>query len=77
VPHYSDVERIEYDWTKSVYGDISEIIPKDTPPPLGGFITVTQYQDANLYHDIITGHLLCHWYPALHEQKMPIGWLVL
>jgi hypothetical protein len=30
-PDYSDVERTEYDWTKSVYGDVSEIIPKDTP----------------------------------------------
>jgi hypothetical protein len=45
-PDYSDVERVEYDWTKSVYGDVSEIIPRDTPPPLGGFVTLTHYQDA-------------------------------
>jgi hypothetical protein len=50
------------------YGDVSEIIPKDTPPPLGGFITLTHYQHANLYHDIITGHSITGWYPALHEQ---------
>jgi hypothetical protein len=69
---YSDVERIKYDWTKSVYGDISEIIPKDTPPPLGGFITLTHYQDANLYHDIITG---CSVTGILHfMNKMPIDW---
>jgi hypothetical protein len=46
------------DWIwldKSVYGDVSEIIPNDTPPPLGGFITLTHYQDANLYHNITTG----------------------
>jgi hypothetical protein len=71
-PDYSDVERIEYDWTKSVYGDISEIIPKDTPPSLGGFITLTHYQDANLYHDIITG---CSIPGILHfMNKMPIHW---
>jgi hypothetical protein len=52
-PDYSDVERIKYDWTKSIYGDVSEIIPRDTPPPLGGFVTLTHYQDANLYHDIL------------------------
>jgi hypothetical protein len=71
-PDYSDVERIEYDWTKSVYGDVSEIIPKDTPPPLGGFVTLTHYQDANLYHDIITG---CSITGILHfMNKMPIDW---
>jgi hypothetical protein len=62
---YSDVERIEYDWTKSVYGDISEIIPKDTP-------TLTHYQDANLYNDIIAG---CSITGILHfMNKMPIDW---
>ena len=71
-PDHSDVKRIEYDWTKSVYGDVSEIIPKDTPPPLGGFITLTHYQDANLYHDIITG---CSITGILHfMNKMPIDW---
>jgi hypothetical protein len=69
---YSDVERIKYDWTKSVYGDISEIIPKDTPPPLGGFITLTHYQDTNLYHDIITGRSVTG---ILHfMNKKPIDW---
>jgi hypothetical protein len=47
-------------------------IPKDTPPPLGGFITPTHYQDANLYHDIITGHSITG---ILHfMNKMPINW---
>jgi hypothetical protein len=71
-PDYSDVERIEYDWTKSVYSDVSEIIPRDTPPPLGGFVTLTHYQDANLYHDIITGRSITG---ILHfMNKMPIDW---
>jgi hypothetical protein len=47
-------------------------IPKDTPPPLGGFVTLTHYQDANLYHDIITG---CSITGILHfMNKMPIDW---
>ncbi len=32
-----------------------EAVPKDAPEPLGKPITMTHYQDANLYHDIITG----------------------
>jgi hypothetical protein len=49
--------------------EISDI-PRDTPPPLGGFITLTHYQDANLYHDIITG---CSVTGILHfMNKMPI-----
>jgi hypothetical protein len=71
-PDYSDVERIKYDWTKSVYGDVLEIIPKDTPPPLGGSITLTHDQDANLFHDIITGHSITG---ILHfMNKMPVDW---
>jgi hypothetical protein len=69
---YSDVEKIEYDWVKSVYADVLEIIPKDTPPPPGGFVTLTHYQDANLYHNIITG---CSVTGILHfMNKMPIDW---
>jgi len=30
-PDYSDLPVEEYDWTKTVYGDITEIIPKDAP----------------------------------------------
>jgi hypothetical protein len=37
-----------------------------------GFITLTHYQHANLYHDIITG---CSVTGILHfMNKMPIDW---
>jgi hypothetical protein len=52
---FSDIEVSEYDWSKSVYGNASEAVPKDAPEPLGKPITMTHYQDANLYHDIIIG----------------------
>ena len=34
-PDYSDILEEEYDWAKSVYGDISKLIPKDAPESLG------------------------------------------
>jgi hypothetical protein len=55
-PNFSDIEVAEYDWSKSVYENTSEAVPKDAPEPLGKPVTTTHYQDANLYHDIITGH---------------------
>jgi hypothetical protein len=48
-------EVAEYDWSKSIYGNASKAVPKDAPEPLGKPVTTTHYQDANLYHDIITG----------------------
>jgi hypothetical protein len=29
--------------------------PKDIPKPLGNIVVTTQYDDANLLHDIVTG----------------------
>ena len=54
-PDYSDLPIPEYDWSKSVYGELEEVLPTDAPPPLGQFVTLTHYVDANLMHDIATG----------------------
>jgi hypothetical protein len=54
-PAFSDIEVAEYDWSKSVYGNVGEAVPKDAPEPLGKPVTTIHNQDANLYHDIITG----------------------
>jgi hypothetical protein len=54
-PNFSDIEVAEYDWRKSIYGNVSKAVPKDAPEPLAKPVTMTHYQDANLYHDIITG----------------------
>jgi len=54
-PDYSDVVDPEYDWSKSVYGEVKELLPNDAPTPLGKFVTLTHYVDANLMHDIATG----------------------
>jgi hypothetical protein len=71
-PNFSDIEVAEYDWSKSVYGNASKAVPKDAPEPLGKPITMTHYQDANLYHDIITGQSIT---AILHFlNKFPFDW---
>ena len=55
LPDYSEVVTPTYDWTNTVYGEITEIVPKDIPVPLGKPIILTHYFDANLYHDKVTG----------------------
>jgi len=71
-PDYSELEFIEYDWEYSVYGKVTEEIPKDIPEPLGKPVITTTYEDANLYHDLITG---CATTGILHMlNKMPLDW---
>ena len=71
-PDFSDIEVAEYDWSKSIYGNVSKAVPKDAPEPLGKPVTMTHYQDANLYHDIITGRSVT---AILHFlNKFPIDW---
>jgi hypothetical protein len=54
-PDYSDVSDLNHDWSRSVYGEITEILPRDSPEPLGKCVTLTHFVDANLMHDIMTG----------------------
>jgi hypothetical protein len=37
-PDYSDLPDIEYDWERTVYGDVKEDVPTDPPPPAPGKI---------------------------------------
>ena len=55
-PDFSDLPEQEFDWAYSVYGNVKEVIPEDIPTPLGNQVTLTAYKDANLYHNLITGH---------------------
>ena len=55
MPDYSDLPTQEYDWTYSVYGNVTELIPEDAPTPLGKPVCLTSYVDANLFHDEVTG----------------------
>jgi hypothetical protein len=49
---------VQYDWTSSVYGNVTEELPPDQPIPRGKLMRTTTYQDANLYHDLVTGRAM-------------------
>jgi len=71
-PDYSELDEEQYDWANTVYGDVSEILPKDAPVLLGNYITLSHYVDANLYHDMLTGRSVTG---ILHYlNKTPIDW---
>jgi hypothetical protein len=71
-PDFSDIPGPEYDWTYRVNGKIKELLPKDAPEPLGKYITLSHYVDANLMHDITSGKSVTG---ILHlVNKTPIDW---
>jgi hypothetical protein len=54
-PDYSELECKEYDWAKTIYGDIREQVLEGIPDPLGNYVMLSQYYDANLYDDMVMG----------------------
>jgi hypothetical protein len=71
-PDFSDVPNPEHDWTYTVYGNVKELLPKDAPEPLGKYVTLSHYVDANLMHDITSGKSVTG---ILHlVNKTPIDW---
>ena len=55
---YSHLPKQEYEWTRTVYGNVKEQIPKDIPRPLGKRVITSTFLDATLHHDIVTGKSL-------------------
>jgi hypothetical protein len=53
--HEAIATPVQYDWTSSVYLNVTEELPPDQPIPRGKIMGTTTYQDANLYHDLVTG----------------------
>ena len=51
---------------------MKELIPSDTPKPLGKYVVITTYVDANLYHDLITGRSVTGVLHLLNQT--PIEW---
>ena len=69
---YMAIKDNEFNWAKSVYGDMSEVVPTNASEPLSKYVTLTHNIDANLYHDMLTG---CSITGILHFlKKMPIDW---
>ena len=71
-PDYSDLPSKDYDWSRSVYGDVKERRAPDAPEPKGKFVTTTTYKDANLYHDLSTGRAVTGVLHFLNQT--PIDW---
>jgi hypothetical protein len=71
-PDYSDLHGMEHDGSRSIYGEIKELIPQDALDPLGKQVMTSHYVDANLMHDIITGMSVTG---ILHLiNKTPLDW---
>jgi hypothetical protein len=71
-PDYSSLPSFDFDWAHSVYGTPRELLPQDAPMPLGKYVTLTHFVDANLFHDMITGRSVTG---ILHfMNKTPIDW---
>ena len=52
-PDYSHLPKQEYEWSRTVNGNVKEEIPKDIPKPQGKRVISTTFLDANLLHDIV------------------------
>jgi hypothetical protein len=71
-PDFSDIPNPEYDWAYTVYGKTKELLPKDAPEPLGKYVTLSYYVDANWMHDITSGKSVTG---ILHlVNKTPTDW---
>ena len=71
-PDYSDLPHKSYDWEYTVYKGATEVIPENLPEPKGNYVRLTTYEDANLYHDMLTGRSVT---VILHFlNKTPIDW---
>ena len=71
-PDYSDLPDAQYDWAKTVYGDVEEQVPEDVPPTRGKRVVMTTYKDANLYHDLTTGRAVTGVIHLLNQT--PVDW---
>jgi hypothetical protein len=72
IPDYSDLPKKDYDWARTIYGEVRERRPHDAPPPKGKKVVTTTYKDANLYHDLATGRAVTGVLHFLNQT--PIDW---
>jgi hypothetical protein len=72
IPDLSHLPDVQYDWMYSVYGNVEEQVPHDIPEPLGKTVVSLTYEDANLYHDMITGRAVTGILHLLNGT--PVDW---
>ena len=67
-----NVPGIVFHWTRTVYGEHSELKPHNAPETLSNFVTFTHYVNVNLMQDVTTGRSVAG---KLHMiNKTPIEW---
>jgi hypothetical protein len=44
-----------------------EQVPEGIQEPLGNYVMISHYYDANLYHNVVTGWSGCYRHSTLHE----------
>jgi uncharacterized protein YbbC (DUF1343 family) len=49
---------VQYNWSFVVYGPVTEELPIDQPIPRSKIMRNITYQDAKLYHDLVTGRAM-------------------
>jgi hypothetical protein len=70
--HESVSQPTNFDWLSTIYGNSTEELPPDMPVPKGRVMRITTYQDANLYHDMVTGRAMSG---VLHlVNQTPVFW---
>ena len=74
MPDYRELDKIykKYDWSNTVYGTQQEEFPMNMPEPLGGMMRITQYVDANLYFDLVSGRACTGILTFLNQT--PVDW---
>ena len=71
-PDFSMLPDLIHKWDHSVYGNPKEEVPSDAPTPLGKYVQLTHYVDANLLHNVLTGKSLTG---VLHfANQTPVDW---
>jgi hypothetical protein len=69
---YSNLPELTHNWSHSVYGEITDLVPHGAPEPPGKHVTLTHYVDANLMHNVVTGRSVTG---ILHlTNKTPSDW---
>jgi hypothetical protein len=56
--HEGMATHVQCDWSSSVYGNVPEDLTPDQPIPRVKLMHATTYQDANIYHDLVTGRAM-------------------
>jgi hypothetical protein len=72
LPDYSQLCQKVENWEGSVYGNDHEEFPANMPTPLGKLVRITEYVDANLYFDLVTGRACTGILIFLNQT--PIDW---